>query len=64
MAQVKQPPSNPQAKNTQHARFIEAAREAGADVESDAADRLMGKLAKTPPEPKPTKPKKTENAKG
>ena len=39
----------------QHARFLEAAREAGADAETSAADALMGKLAKTKPEPKPAK---------
>ena len=34
----------------QHARFLEAAREAGADAETSAADALMGKLAKTKPD--------------
>ena len=33
--------------------FIAAAREAGADVDTSTADHLMGRLAKTPPEPKP-----------
>ena len=42
--------------NAQHARFLEAAREAGADVDTDAADRLMGRLAMTKPEPKVAKP--------
>ena len=42
-------------ENTQHARFMEAARAAGADVDTSAADRLMGRLAKTPPEPKEAK---------
>lgn len=41
---------------TQHARFIEAAKEAGADTDTSAADALMGRLAKTPPAPKPEKP--------
>ena len=40
---------------SQHARFLEAAREAGADLDTSAADRLMGRLAKTKPEPKPAK---------
>ena len=41
------------ARNTtksQHARFVEAAREAGADVDTSAADALIGRLAKTPVE--------------
>ena len=40
------------SSDEQHARFLEAARVAGADVDTDAADRLMGRLAKTKPEPK------------
>ncbi|WP_409567550.1 hypothetical protein [Methylobacterium sp. J-030] len=36
----------------QYARFIEAAKKAGADGESSAADALMGRLAKTKPAPK------------
>ncbi len=36
----------------QHARFLEAARKAGTDMDTSAADVLMGKLAKTKLEPK------------
>jgi hypothetical protein len=32
--------------------FIEKAREIGADEEKSAADALIGKLAKLPPEPR------------
>ena len=32
--------------------FIEKAREIGADEEKSAADDLIGRLAKTPPEPR------------
>ncbi len=39
---------------TQHVRFLEAARKAGADVDTNAADRLMERLARTKPEPKST----------
>jgi hypothetical protein len=37
---------------TQSRAFIEKAREIGADEEKSAADALMGRLAKTPPDPK------------
>ncbi|WP_189510454.1 MULTISPECIES: hypothetical protein [unclassified Mesorhizobium] len=36
----------------QSAEFIRVAKEIGADNEKSAADALMGKLAKTPPDPK------------
>jgi hypothetical protein len=32
--------------------FIEKAREIGADEDKSAADQLMGRLAKAPPEPR------------
>jgi hypothetical protein len=35
--------------------FIEKAREIGADEKHSAADRLMERLAKTPPEPRKSK---------
>jgi len=35
--------------------FIEKAREIGADEEKSAADDLMGRLAKAPPEPRAKK---------
>jgi hypothetical protein len=35
----------------QSRRFIETAREVEADEESSAADAVMGRLAKQPPEP-------------
>jgi hypothetical protein len=33
--------------------FVEKAREIGADEEKSAADELIGRLARTPPEPRP-----------
>jgi len=36
----------------QSKRFIETAREIGANEEDSAADALMGKLAQQPPHPK------------
>jgi hypothetical protein len=36
--------------------FIEKAREIGADEEKSAADELLGRLAKMPPEPRTKKP--------
>ncbi len=41
-------PSSP----TQSEAFIAKARELGADKDSSAGDELMGRLAKTPPEPR------------
>jgi hypothetical protein len=35
--------------------FIEKAREIGADEDKSAADNLMERLAKTPPEPRKSK---------
>ncbi|MER8763242.1 hypothetical protein [Mesorhizobium sp. M0968] len=37
---------------SQSAAFIEKAREIDADGKADKADAIMGKLAKTPPDPK------------
>jgi len=34
--------------------FIEKARDIGADEEKSAADELIGRLAKTPPQPRTT----------
>lgn len=39
-------------KLSQSDRFIQTAREIGADENSSAADALMGRLARTPPQPK------------
>jgi len=51
-------PNHPDDKD-QSARFIETAIERGADRVSSPADRLLGKLAKMPPEPrKPADQKK------
>ena len=36
----------------QHAKFVEAAKQAGADGDDSAADTLMGRLGKTRPNPK------------
>jgi hypothetical protein len=48
----------------QSERFIETAREIGADEDKSAADDLMIRLARTPPEPKPAhKPKAKKPAK-
>ena len=54
--------TNQKTASAQHARFVEAAREAGADVDTSAADTLMGRLAKTPPEPKAAKKKKSADS--
>lgn len=40
------------SNNKQHAKFKELARELEADKDPDAADRLLGRLAKSPPDPK------------
>ena len=51
----------------QSKRFIEAARELGCDEDTSAADALMGRLARTPPQPKvkkgvkPTKVRPSED---
>ena len=37
--------------------FIEKAREIGADEEESAADELLGRLHKKPPEPRPKRRK-------
>jgi len=42
-------------EKTQAEKFAEAAKETGADEYTTAGDALMGRLARTPPEPK--KPK-------
>jgi hypothetical protein len=59
MSQSQKAPMVPKSADDkeQSKRFIEKAREIGADEEkSSAADALMGQLAKLPPEPR-TKPK-------
>lgn len=46
-------PSKPKPDDgAQSKRFIETAREVEADDESSAADALLGRLAKQPPEPR------------
>lgn len=48
------PTNKPKAKRDdpeQSRAFIEKAREIGADEDRSAADDLLGKLAKRPPEP-------------
>ena len=56
--------SSKEATASQHARFVEAAREAGADIDTSAADALMGRLAKTPPGTKagPKSPKQPKTS--
>ena len=55
--------TNPDAA-TQYERFKEVARKVGADEDTSAADLLMGRLARTPPDPKPAKkPKPAKPAK-
>jgi hypothetical protein len=44
--------------SAQHKKFIEKAREIAADEESSAADALLARLAKRPPEPKKATPKR------
>ncbi|RWK66853.1 hypothetical protein [Mesorhizobium sp.] len=46
----------------QYERFKEVARQIGADETSSAADALMGRLARTPPDHKP-KPRGKAKAK-
>lgn len=41
--------------NDQSAAFIKKARELGAEDDPSAANLLMSRLARTPPEPKPAK---------
>jgi hypothetical protein len=50
------PKKTKQNDKEQSKRFIEKAREIGADEEKSEADALMGRLAKLPPEPR-IKPK-------
>jgi hypothetical protein len=38
--------------NEQSRAFVEKAREIGADEDKSAADELLARLAKTPPEPR------------
>lgn len=53
-------PDNPKQSDA----FIEKARELDAGEENSAADVLMGRLARTPPDPKPAKrPKAKKPAK-
>jgi hypothetical protein len=54
MAPKTQPKSAPKSKRDdpeQSKLFIEKAREIGADEEKSAADELIGRLAKMPPQP-------------
>lgn len=44
----------------QSALFIEKAREVGADESQSLADLLLGRLARTPPGPKPAKKPKAK----
>jgi hypothetical protein len=44
-------PANPDDED-QSKRFVEKARELGADKEESAADSVLGRLAKMPPDPK------------
>ncbi len=50
-------------ERSQSDRFIETARQVGADEESSATDALMGRMAKMSPDPKPTGPRKEESGK-
>lgn len=43
--------------------FIEKAHEIGADENTSAADELMGRLARTPPQPKPQRDISTKKEK-
>ena len=43
---------NSKSDDDQSKAFVEKAREIGADEEKSAADALMARLAKTPPEPR------------
>lgn len=53
--------SNPKrADKDQSRRFIETAREIGADEDKSAGDELMKRLARTPPDPKPAKKPKAK----
>jgi hypothetical protein len=45
--------TSPKADDKEQSKlFIETAREIGADEAKSAADELIGRLAKTPPEPR------------
>ena len=47
------PQSEPaKAQQAQYERFLDAAKEAGADGEDSGADALLGRMATTKPEPK------------
>jgi hypothetical protein len=48
-------PSPAKDDKEQSRLFVEKAREIGADEDKSAADDLMGKLAKVPPEPRSKK---------
>ncbi len=50
MVKTKSPEHKPDDKE-QSKLFIEKAREIGADGEKSAADELIGRLAKMPPQP-------------
>jgi hypothetical protein len=57
MPRQKRKPAHYPDDKEQSKLFIEKAREIGADEEKSAADELIGRLAKMPPEPR-TKPPK------
>jgi hypothetical protein len=48
---------------TQSERFIETAREIGCDEDASGADRLLGRLAKMPPQPHQQKVQRTGKGK-
>ena len=54
---MKQPITPKPDDKAQSKRFIETAREVEADDESSAAEALIGRLAKQPPEQRSKKPK-------
>lgn len=47
-------------KSDQSAEFIRIAKEIGADRSPSAADQLMSRLARTPPDPNPAKKPKAK----
>jgi hypothetical protein len=58
MAQKRKPTD---AEKTQSQRFIEAARELGCDDSEERFREVVGKLAKAPPAPGPSKAKKPKS---
>jgi hypothetical protein len=57
------PKSRDETRQDQYKRFIEAARELGADTSEEAFDRALRKVASAPPAPKhkPTSDKPTQS---